>query len=144
MTDTAMTDVAWLDHDSPLEPGPVFVCVGQLDGRELYELQDPAAADSSRESPTVAVPATGGTDTEPPAGSVPPALADVLAVEATRIELLGELVEMLIPPKPSQWYSYILACTRRARVQRVTELDADQLRTLVNGAISLANSRGQR
>lgn len=141
-----MTGVAWLDHDSPLEPGPpTFVRIGELDGRELFELQDPAAAArSAREAPAAAAHATDGTDSQPLVGSVPSALADVLAAEATRIELLGELVELLMPPKPSQWHSFFLGFTRRARVHRITELDADQLRQLVNQAAELANARGQR
>lgn len=132
-----MKDVVWLDHDFahehvPDPPGLMRVgtvldidvfCVDDLDAVRGCAASDGATGDPGPR----------------PSGSGSPALA----AERAKAQLIAQLLELLTP-KPSQWHSFFLTFTRRARVDGLEELPVEVLHTVVEQAHTLHLARGGR
>ena len=131
-----------LDHDFPYEPAPEYSLAGEIDGAPVY--RGPAAAPSRA---AVAVsPAEPGAGTSPSSAGHPSLAGEVLGTEIaeyrTRTELLAQLVELVAPA--GIWPSFFRGVTRRHRVERLEQLPAEVLHTVVEQAHQVAAARGGR
>lgn len=149
-----MTVALHLDHDFPWEPthdqpAPDFTLAGEIDGAPVYRCNTtPTSVGSARLPTPVAAVLPAGDPTRspsrPPAGHSEAAL--VLGGEITewrtRCELLGQLVDLLTPS--GIWKSFFLGFMRRHRVDRVEDLTAEVLHTLLEQAYQVAAARPAR
>lgn len=144
-----MTAAVHLDHDFPYEPTIDFVHAGDVDGAPVYRTSTSQASVGAARLPMPAGAVQPAGD-EPSSPSRPPAgesdAALVLGAEIAeyrqRSELLGQLVDLLAPS--GIWKSFFLGITRRHHVERLEELNAEVLHTVVEQAHQVAAAKGGR
>lgn len=140
-----MSLAAWLDHDFPYEPiatPPGLMHAGTVLDVPVFALDLLALDDLGAEPLPASDGATG--DSGPIRGGAQPSGSgsSALAVERTRNEMLGQLIETIIG-RPSQWHSFLVRYLRKAGVERIEQLPLEYLHTVVEQSYTVAAARGQ-
>lgn len=156
-----------LDHDFPYEnwaaPATVrdevaaaaFRLAGEVDGAPVYRSNDPTSVGPARlPAPDAAVLPDGDVPVPlvaSPSGHAIAAavMADEVAEYRSRAEYLGQLIELLVAQLapatgPGIWGGFLARFRSAGRVERLEQLPAATLHTVVEQAYTVAAARGGR